>query len=157
MFRNHLGAFALAVLCVLPLAASAQTAPAPGVGAPPQAQQQPHHRRHRSPYLRAMRGLNLNDAQKQQIAGILKKLARREQGRRPADPARQHAGHAPPDRRRPDARSADATAREGRAGAPAPRAAERSGAAGTPAVRFFRNSADSKNGGVVRLPPFFYG
>ena len=72
MFRNHLGAFALAVLCVLPLAASAQTAPAPGVGAPPQAQQQPHHRRHRNPYLRAMRGLNLNDAQKQQIAGILK-------------------------------------------------------------------------------------
>jgi Spy/CpxP family protein refolding chaperone len=73
VFRKHLGAFALAVLCVLPLAASAQTVPAPGVGAPPAAQQQSHHRHHhRSPYLRAMRGLNLSDAQKQQIAGILK-------------------------------------------------------------------------------------
>jgi len=77
VFRNHLGAFALAAVCVLPLAASAQTAPNPGVAAPPAAAhpgpQQGHHRHHRrSPYLSAMRGLQLSDAQKQQIAGILK-------------------------------------------------------------------------------------
>lgn len=71
MFRNHLGAFALAALCALPLAASAQTAPNPGIGAPPAAQPGAQHRAHRgSPYLRAMRGLHLSDAQRQQIAGI---------------------------------------------------------------------------------------
>jgi len=82
VFRNHLGAFALAAVCALPLAASAQTAPNPGVAAPPHAAQphaaQPgargaqHRRHHRNPYMHAMRGLKLSDAQRQQIAGILK-------------------------------------------------------------------------------------
>ena len=73
MFRNQLGALALVAAFVLPLAASAQTAPQPGVAAPHAAQQRPHHRGHRrSPYLHAMRGLHLNAAQRQQIAGILK-------------------------------------------------------------------------------------
>lgn len=73
MFRIHLGAFALAAVCALPLAASAQTAPNSGLAGPPAAQPGMHHRRHhRNPYLHAMRGLHLSDAQRQQIAGILK-------------------------------------------------------------------------------------
>lgn len=79
MFRFHLGAVALAAVCALPLAAAAQSAPQPGIAAPPAfqqqpsaTQQQPHHRHRRSPYLRAMRSLNLSDAQRRQIAGILK-------------------------------------------------------------------------------------
>jgi Spy/CpxP family protein refolding chaperone len=76
VFRNQLGALALAAAFMLPLAATAQTVPPPGAAAPPaaqQGQQRPNHRRHRrSPYLHAMRGLHLSDAQRQQIAGILK-------------------------------------------------------------------------------------
>ncbi len=74
MFRHHLGALALLAAFALPLAASAQTVPAPGAAAPAPAAGAPHHHRrhHRNPYMHAMRGLNLSDAQKQQISGILK-------------------------------------------------------------------------------------
>lgn len=77
MFRFHLGAVALAAVCALPLAAAAQSAPQPGIAAPPAVGQQApatqqQHRHRRSPYLRAIRNLNLSDAQRRQIAGILK-------------------------------------------------------------------------------------
>ena len=89
MLRHHLGAFALAAICALPLAASAQTAPNPGIAAPPAAQPGTHHRRHhRSPYMRAMRGLHLSDAQRQQIAGIVKSSRAASKG---ADPQTRRA------------------------------------------------------------------
>jgi Spy/CpxP family protein refolding chaperone len=76
VFRHHLGALALVAAFAFPLAASAQTAPAPGVmpspGASPQTQTAPHRRHHHNRYMQAMRELGLSDAQKQQIAGIVK-------------------------------------------------------------------------------------
>lgn len=76
MFRLNLGAFALAVALVVPLAASAQTAPVPPAGGPaagapagPQAGYRGHHRKG---FAHALRGLNLSAAQKQQIAGFMK-------------------------------------------------------------------------------------
>ena len=76
MFRLSLGALALAAALVTPLAASAQTAPvAPPVGpgaAGANAPMARHHHHRQNGYMRAMRGLNLSDAQKQQIAGIMK-------------------------------------------------------------------------------------
>jgi Spy/CpxP family protein refolding chaperone len=73
VFRHYLGALALAAAFALPLAASAQTAPAPGAAAPA-ATAHHHHRRHHhhNRYMHAMRGLGLSAAQKQQIAGIMK-------------------------------------------------------------------------------------
>jgi len=93
VFRHHIGAFALAAICALPLAASAQTAPNPGIAAPPAAQPgTPHRRPHRNPYVRAMRGLHLSDSQRQQIAGILKSSRAASKGADPADP-----GEEPPE------------------------------------------------------------
>jgi Spy/CpxP family protein refolding chaperone len=54
----------------LPLAASAQVVPAPGMAAPAPGAPQ-HHHHHGSRYMHAMRGLGLSPAQKQQIAGIM--------------------------------------------------------------------------------------
>ena len=90
MFRHHLGALALVAAFALPLAASAQTVPAPGaaVAAPAAPAAAPHHRHHRNPYMRAMRGLNLSDAQKQQISGILKSAHGQNKG---ADPQTRRA------------------------------------------------------------------
>lgn len=99
MFQRHLGALALAVALIAPLAASAQTAPAPApaMGAPvaPGAESQPrHHHHHRNGFMHAMRGLNLSDAQKQQLAGIFKSARDKRQqvaaGTKP-DPATRHA------------------------------------------------------------------
>jgi Spy/CpxP family protein refolding chaperone len=71
VFRFNLGALALAAALVAPLAASAQTAPppaaAPGAPAPGT-----HHHHHRGGMMHALRALNLSDAQKTQIAGIMK-------------------------------------------------------------------------------------
>jgi Spy/CpxP family protein refolding chaperone len=76
VFRFNLGALALVAALAAPLAASAQTQPvppaAPAAGAPAAGAQPGHHHRHRSGFARALRGLNLTDAQKQQIAGIMK-------------------------------------------------------------------------------------
>ena len=84
MVRHHLGALALLAAFAMPLAASAQTFPsAPGAAAPsarvPGAAQQRHRRG--DPMMHAMRRLNLSDAQKQQIAGMMKtnRLALRKQ------------------------------------------------------------------------------
>lgn len=110
MFRLHLGALALAAVCVLPLAASAQTAPAPGTFAPPRAAQQqgPHHR---GPSLRMMRGLNLSDAQRRQIDGIL------QNSRRQID-----AVLTPDQRAQLRARLSQARQRRAQPGAPVPQA-----------------------------------
>jgi len=70
VFRNRLGVFALLAAFALPLAASAQTVPAPGAATPVPAMHR--HHRHHNPYMHAVRGLQLSDAQKQQIAGIMK-------------------------------------------------------------------------------------
>jgi Spy/CpxP family protein refolding chaperone len=80
VFRNHLGALALFAAFALPLAASAQTVPAPGasaqtVPAPGASAPVPavhRHHRHHNRYMHALRGLQLSDTQKQQIAGIMK-------------------------------------------------------------------------------------
>ena len=74
MFRHHLGALALLAAFALPLAASAETVPAPGAAGPPPGMHQRYHqhRRHGDPYMRAMRSLQLSDAQKQQIRGFMK-------------------------------------------------------------------------------------
>jgi Spy/CpxP family protein refolding chaperone len=90
VFRHHLGALALVAAFAFPLAASAQTAPAPGMApaapAAPAAEGQHRHHRH-NPYLRAMRGLDLSAAQKQQIATILKnaRAARAANANKPLD------------------------------------------------------------------------
>jgi len=77
VFRHHLGALALLAAFALPLAASAQTVPAPGAAAPaPAVHQHQHRNHHRNRYMHAMRGLGLSDAQKQQIAGIMKSAHR---------------------------------------------------------------------------------
>jgi Spy/CpxP family protein refolding chaperone len=88
VFRHHLGALALLAAFATPLVACAQTAPAaaPGASAAPQTQQRPHHRR--NGYMRAMRNLNLSDAQKQQIAGIVKSARASAKG---ADPQTRRA------------------------------------------------------------------
>jgi Spy/CpxP family protein refolding chaperone len=73
VFRHHLGALALFAAFALPLAASAQTVPAPGAAAPAATAQHPHHgHHHHNRYFHAMRGLGLSAAQKQQIASIVK-------------------------------------------------------------------------------------
>jgi Spy/CpxP family protein refolding chaperone len=72
VFRHHLGALALLAAFALPLAASAQTVPAPGASAPAATAHHHHRRHHHNRYFRAMSGLGLSAAQKQQIAGILK-------------------------------------------------------------------------------------
>ena len=72
MFRHHLGALALLAAFAFPLAASAQTVPAPGAAAPAATAHQHHRRHHHNRYMQAMRGLGLSAAQKQQIAGIMK-------------------------------------------------------------------------------------
>ncbi len=76
MFRHHLGALAMLAAFALPLAASAQIAPGPPPPGPavaaPMAPPHHMHRGHRSPYLHALRTLNLSDAQKQQIGGYVK-------------------------------------------------------------------------------------
>ena len=76
MFRLNLGAFAFVAALAAPLAASAQPAPIPSavepaVGAPAGSHSGPrgHHRRG---FAHALRGLNLSDAQKQQISGFMK-------------------------------------------------------------------------------------
>ncbi len=87
MFRHRLGALALIAAFALPLAASAQTAPAPGIA--PASAAQPHHRRHHhNRYMQAMRGLGLSAAQKQQIAGIMKSA---HGANKTADPATRRA------------------------------------------------------------------
>ena len=98
MFRHRLGALALAAAFAFPLAASAQTAPAPGVMPPPaapqsqpqQPSQQPRHH-HRNRFMHAMRGLQLSDAQKQQIAGILKNARATRAANQAADPQTRRA------------------------------------------------------------------
>jgi Spy/CpxP family protein refolding chaperone len=72
VFRHHLGALALLAAFATPLAACAQTAPAPAPGAAAPAPQTQHRHHRRNGYMRAMRSLNLTDAQKQQIAAIVK-------------------------------------------------------------------------------------
>jgi Spy/CpxP family protein refolding chaperone len=71
VLRQHLGALALVAAFAFPLAASAQAVPAPPAGAPAAPVQQ-HRHHHHNRYLHAMRGLHLSDAQRAQIAGILK-------------------------------------------------------------------------------------
>lgn len=71
MFRLHLGALALVAAFAFPLAASAQTIPAPGGPAAAPAAAGAHHRRHGDPYMQAMRSLQLSDPQKQQIRGFM--------------------------------------------------------------------------------------
>jgi Spy/CpxP family protein refolding chaperone len=70
VLRLSLGALALVAALAVPFAASAQSAPppAPGQAAPPAGA----HHHHANRYMRAMRGLNLIDAQKSQIQGIMK-------------------------------------------------------------------------------------
>jgi Spy/CpxP family protein refolding chaperone len=68
--RHHLGALALLAALALPLAASAQSISAPTAAAPAPAAQQ--RMQHRNPYMRGMRNLHLSDAQKQQIAGLMR-------------------------------------------------------------------------------------
>ncbi len=82
MFRHQLGALALIAAFAFPLAASAQNAPAPGAPAAPAAQSHHHrhHRHHHNRYMHAMRGLNLSDAQRQQIAGIVKGVRSQNEG-----------------------------------------------------------------------------
>jgi Spy/CpxP family protein refolding chaperone len=78
VFRHHLAALALAGAMVLPFTASAQLAPGPSAtgpaatstSAPGRGFQGRRGFRRRDPYMRIMRGLNLTDAQKQQIATI---------------------------------------------------------------------------------------
>lgn len=77
MFRHHLGALALLAALALPFTATAQAIPAPGAVAPgvsaPVPGAAPHRGHHRgNRYMRIVRELALTDAQKQQIAGILK-------------------------------------------------------------------------------------
>ena len=77
MFRHHLAALAVVGALTLPFAASAQLVPAhgaagPGASAPAAGANAGHGHHRRSAYMRIMRGLNLSDAQKQQIAGIMK-------------------------------------------------------------------------------------
>jgi Spy/CpxP family protein refolding chaperone len=77
VFRNHLGALALFAAFALPLAASAQTVPAPGASAqtvpnPGASAPVPAVHRHHNRYMHTLRGLQLSDTQKQQIAGIMK-------------------------------------------------------------------------------------
>ena len=80
MFRHHLAALALAGAMVLPFTASAQLAPGPSAtgpaatstSAPGRGFQGRRGFRRRDPYMRIMRGLNLTDAQKQQIATIVR-------------------------------------------------------------------------------------
>jgi Spy/CpxP family protein refolding chaperone len=95
VFRHHLGALALVAAFAFPLAASAQTAPAPGVmpspGAPPQTQTAPHHRHHRNRYMQAMRGLGLSDAQKQQISSIVKNARAANAANKTTDPQTRRA------------------------------------------------------------------
>jgi len=90
VFRQHLGTLALAAAFIFPLAASAQTVPPPGAVLPaPSAQQQPQHRHHqRSPYVRAMRGLNLSADQRQQISSLMKSSRAASKG---ADPQTRRA------------------------------------------------------------------
>lgn len=74
MFRHSLGVIALIAAVGTPFVASAQTVPTPGqqpyvrpgVTAPQQGPQA-HRRRAGDPFMRAMRGLNLSDQQRQQI------------------------------------------------------------------------------------------
>ncbi|HXP94035.1 MAG TPA: hypothetical protein VN905_11255 [Candidatus Binatia bacterium] len=64
----------------LPLAASAQVVPPPaqtGPSAPSQGAPQQHHR---NPYMRALRSVNLSDAQKSQIRSILQSYRQKDQG-----------------------------------------------------------------------------
>ena len=96
MFRFNLVSLALVAALAAPLAASAQTAPAPAppAAAPPGASGvQPHHRHHRRGLAHALRSLNLTDAQKQQIAGIMKsaRAARMANAGTPPDPQTRRA------------------------------------------------------------------
>lgn len=97
MFQRHLGALALVAALVAPLAASAQSnpVPAPAVAAPGAPGAPSHHRHHRRHgFMQAMRGLDLSDAQKQQLAGIFKSARDKRQqvaaGTKP-DPATRRA------------------------------------------------------------------
>jgi Spy/CpxP family protein refolding chaperone len=77
VFRLRIGALALLAALALPLAASAQSAVPPqgSFFQPPQPQQagaRQARRGRRDPYLHALRGLQLSDAQKQQIRGMMR-------------------------------------------------------------------------------------
>ena len=100
MFRINLGAFALIAALAAPLAVSAQTAPIPPAGAPaapvaPGATttgpHNGHHRHHRRGFAHALRGLNLSDAQKTQISGIMKSARTNMQAGKAADPQTRRA------------------------------------------------------------------
>ena len=75
MFRHHLGALALLAAFATAarrISANRSRPRRPGGAAAPAPPQQQRHHRHRNRYMHAMRSLNLSDAQKQQIAGIMK-------------------------------------------------------------------------------------
>jgi Spy/CpxP family protein refolding chaperone len=83
VFRHSLGALALVAALALPFVASAQTSPgspAPGASAPAPSTGTHHGHRRRNGFMRVMRDLNLTDAQKQQIAGIMKNSRATNQG-----------------------------------------------------------------------------
>ena len=82
--------FALVALAAgLPLAASAQNTPPQNLNNPPgqgAGQSAPHHRG--GPYMRALRSLNLSDAQQTQIRSIMQSYRQKAQN---ADPATRRA------------------------------------------------------------------
>lgn len=96
MFRLNFGSFALVAALAVPLAASAQTTPVPATGIPavglPAGQHEAHrnHHHHKS-FAHALRGLNLSDAQKQQISVIMKTARAKTPNGTTADPQARRA------------------------------------------------------------------
>lgn len=86
--RSFVAVFSAATMLLAPAATFAQPAPAPPAAAGPSTTQQHHHRRG-SAYMRALRTLDLSDAQRTQIAGI---VDRARAANKNADPASRRAG-----------------------------------------------------------------
>jgi Spy/CpxP family protein refolding chaperone len=93
VFRPYFASLALVAALVAPVAASAQTVPAPSAAAPAAPAAGQHHRHHRNGrgFGHALSGLNLSDAQKQQIAGVMKSNRTTMQNAKTADPAARKA------------------------------------------------------------------
>lgn len=69
-----------AIVTALPLSASAQVIPTQQNGPSGQPAQGAPHPHHVSPYMRALRSLNLSDAQKAQIRSIVQSYRQKNQG-----------------------------------------------------------------------------
>jgi Spy/CpxP family protein refolding chaperone len=70
-----------ALVAAFPLAVAAQVVPDnPPASAPNGPAAQPGVRPHVTPYMRALRGLNLSDAQRSQIRGIMQSYRQKNQG-----------------------------------------------------------------------------